>query len=57
MKYTQLLKRGLIDENPIFVKLIALCPLLAVTTSGVNAITMGLSTTAVMICASALISI
>ena len=57
MNYAKLLKRGIVDENPIFVKLIALCPLLAVTTSATNAVTMGLSTTAVMICACAAISL
>ena len=57
MKYTELLKNGIIDENPVFVKLIALCPLLAVTTSAANAMVMGLATTAVMICACVVISI
>ena len=56
MKYSELLKNGIIDENPVFVKLIALCPLLAVTTSATNAAAMGLCTTAVMICACAAIS-
>ena len=57
MNYGKLLKNGLIDENPIFVQLIALCPLLAVTTSAINAIAMGLSTTVVMICACSAISL
>jgi electron transport complex protein RnfE len=57
MKYLKLIKNGIIDENPVFVKLIALCPLLAVTTSASNALAMGLSTTAVMICACAAVSL
>ena len=57
MKYSTLVKNGIIDENPVFVKLLALCPLLAVTTSATNAVIMGLSTTAVMICACCVISI
>ena len=57
MNYGKLIRDGLIDENPVFVKLIALCPLLAVTTSAANAIAMGISTTAVMLCASVMISI
>jgi electron transport complex protein RnfE len=57
MNYIQLLRNGLIRENPVFVQLLALCPLLAVTTSAINGITMGLATTAVMICASTVISI
>jgi len=57
MKYFDLLKNGIITKNPIFVQVLALCPLLAVTTSAVNAVTMGLATTVVMICASAAISL
>ncbi|MCL2832057.1 MAG: electron transport complex subunit RsxE [Treponema sp.] len=57
MKYLELLKNGIISKNPIFVQVLALCPLLAVTTSAVNAVTMGLATTAVMICASIVISL
>ncbi|MCL2230621.1 MAG: electron transport complex subunit RsxE [Treponema sp.] len=57
MNYIQLLKDGIFNKNPIFVQILALCPLLAVTTSAVTAITMGLATTAVMICASAAISL
>ena len=56
MKFRELLKNGIVDENPVFVKLIALCPLLAVSTSAINGVAMGLCTTAVMICASAMIS-
>jgi len=40
---------GLIDENPTFVQLLGMCPTLAVTTSVINGIGMGLSTTAVLI--------
>jgi len=57
MKYLELLRNGIIRKNPIFVQVLALCPLLAVTTSAVNAVTMGLATTAVMICASVVISV
>jgi len=57
VKYYKLLKNGIVDQNPVFVQLLALCPLLAVTTSAVNAITMGVSTAAVMIAACAIISI
>ena len=56
-KYIKLIKNGIFHENPIFVQLMALCPLLAVTTSAINAVTMGLATTAVMICACVVISI
>jgi len=56
MNMFKLIKNGLFHENPIFVQLMALCPLLAVTTSALNAITMGLATTAVMICACVAVS-
>ncbi|NTV89731.1 MAG: electron transport complex subunit E [Clostridiales bacterium] len=36
-------KKGIFDENPIFVLALSLCPALAVTTSVANALTMGLS--------------
>lgn len=49
--------RGLWDENPIFRLVIGLCPTLAVTTSAVNGLSMGLATAFVLICSSALISI
>jgi electron transport complex protein RnfE len=57
MKYYKLLRNGVVDQNPVFVQLLALCPLLAVTTSAVNAVTMGISTAAVMLAACTLISI
>ena len=57
MKYADLIKSGVITNNPVFVQLLALCPLLAVTSSAVNGIAMGLATTAVMVCASSVISL
>ena len=50
------LKNGLIDENPIFVLMLGMCPTLAVTTSAMNGIGMGLSTTAVLVMSNMLIS-
>lgn len=43
------LTRGLIKENPTFVQLLGMCPTLAVTTSAINGIGMGLATTAVLV--------
>ena len=43
------LKNGIIDENPIFVLMLGMCPTLAVTTSAMNGIGMGLSTTVVLV--------
>ncbi|MCL6270144.1 electron transport complex subunit E [Sansalvadorimonas sp. 2012CJ34-2] len=49
--------RGLWEENPVFVMLLGMCPALAVTNSAINAISMGLATTFVLVMSSALISI
>ena len=40
--------KGLIEENPIFILALSLCPALAVTTSVVNGLTMGLTVTFVI---------
>ncbi len=50
-------KNGLLDENPTFVQLLGMCPTLAVTTSLINAIGMGLSATFVLICSNLAISL
>lgn len=47
---------GVIKENPTFVLFLGMCPTLAVTTSVVNGIGMGLSTMAVLICSNVVIS-
>ncbi len=51
------LKAGIIKDNPTFVQVLGMCPTLAVTTSAINAIGMGLSTTAVLICSNFAISL
>ena len=50
------LYNGLVKENPTFVMLLGLCPTLAVTTSSINAVGMGLSTTAVLVLSNAIVS-
>ena len=57
MNLAKVFKNGLIDENPTFVQVIGMCPTLAVTTSAINGIGMGLSTSAVLICANLVISL
>ena len=42
------LKNGIITENPTFVLTLGMCPTLAVTTSAVNGLGMGLTTMAVL---------
>ena len=48
---------GLLFENPTFVLMVGMCPTLAVTTAASNAIGMGLSTTAVLVCSNLFISL
>lgn len=57
MKLGKLLKNGIINENPVFVQVLGMCPTLGVTTSAVNGLGMGLATTAVLICANLAISL
>ena len=50
------IKNGLITENPTFMQVLGMCPTLAVTTSLVNGIGMGLSVTFVLILSNMLVS-
>jgi len=49
--------RGLWEENPVFVMLLGMCPVLAVSNSAINALAMGLATTFVLLCSSSLVSL
>lgn len=49
--------KGLWDENPVFVHLLGMCPVLAVSNSVINALSMGLATLFVLIMSSALVSL
>lgn len=57
MNLVKVLKNGLLDDNPTFVQVIGMCPTLAVTTSAVNGVGMGLATTAVLACSNLVISL
>lgn len=48
---------GIIDNNPVFVQMLGMCSTLAVTTSVINALGMGLAVTAVLICSNVFISL
>ena len=56
-KCTERVYNGLIKENPTFVLMLGMCPTLAVTTSAINGVGMGLSTTVVLVLSNMLISI
>lgn len=49
--------QGLWKENPVFVMLLGLCPVLAVTNTAMNALAMGLATTFVLVCSGTLVSL
>lgn len=52
----QRIKTGLWDENPGLVQLLGLCPLLAVTSTFVNGLGLGIATLAVMVVSNGLVS-
>lgn len=56
MKALERLLNGIVKENPTFVLMLGMCPTLAVTTSAINGIGMGLTTTVVLIMSNILIS-
>ncbi len=47
---------GIVKENPVLVLLLGLCPTLGTSTSAINGMSMGLATTAVLICSNTIIS-
>ena len=49
--------QGIWRDNPVFVMLLGLCPLLAVTNTAMNALAMGLATTFVLVCSGTLVSL
>ena len=55
-KYVERLYNGLVKENPTFVLMLGMCPTLAVTTSAINGVGMGLTTTVVLVMSNMLIS-
>lgn len=57
MNLLKTFKNGIIDENPTFRLVLGTCPTLAITTSAINGIGMGLSTTAVLIGSNVVISL
>ncbi len=56
-KYIERLYNGIIRENPTLVLMLGMCPTLAVSTTAVNGVGMGLSTTAVLILSNVVISL
>ncbi len=57
MKLFNTFKNGIINENPTFRLVLGACPTLAITTSAINGIGMGLATTAVLLGSNVVISL
>ena len=55
-KCVERLYNGIIKENPTFVLMLGMCPTLATTTTAINGLGMGLTTTAVLIFSNLIIS-
>ncbi|MBP5677049.1 MAG: electron transport complex subunit E [Bacteroidales bacterium] len=57
MKTKDIIKNGLIKENPTWVLVLGMCPTLATTTSAINGMSMGLATTFVLMMSNIVISL
>ena len=57
MNYLNIIKNGIIKENPTFVLLLGMFPTLATTTSATNGMSMGLATMFVLICSNIVVSL
>lgn len=57
MNHLKILWNGIIKENPTFVLLLGMCPTLGTTSSAFNGMSMGLATTAVLVCSNLIISL
>ena len=57
MNIFRVIKNGIIDENPTFSQVLGMCPTLAVTTSAINGLGMGMATTVVLMMSNLFISI
>ena len=55
-KCIERLYNGVIKENPTFVQMLGMCPTLAVTSTAINGLGMGLATTAVLVMSNLMIS-
>jgi electron transport complex, RnfABCDGE type, E subunit len=56
-KNLQILTNGILKENPVFVLLLGMCPVLGTTSSALNGMAMGLATAFVLICSNMVISL
>ena len=57
MNYIDIIKNGIVKENPTFVLLLGMCPTLGTTSSALNGMSIGLATMAVLIFSNLIISL
>ena len=57
MNAKDIIRNGLVKENPIWVLILGMCPTLATTTSAINGLSMGLATTFVLMMSNIVISL
>ena len=57
MSLGKITRDGLWDNNVVFAQMLALCPTMAVTTSGTNGLGMGLATTVVLLVSNVLVAV
>ena len=57
MKLSKIFKNGIIDENPVLVQLVGLCSVLAVSTSFINGLSMGLAVIFVLVGSNIVVSL
>jgi electron transport complex protein RnfE len=55
-KYARITREGLWNNNVVFAQMLALCPLLAVTSTATNGLGMGLASTAVLLLSNIIVS-
>lgn len=56
MSNLKVLINGIVNENPVFVLMLGMCPTLGTTSSAINGMSMGLATAFVLICSNTVIS-
>ncbi|MDP2794123.1 MAG: electron transport complex subunit E [Sulfurisoma sp.] len=56
MSYRDIFKDGLWNQNVVFAQLLAMCPTMAVTTTGTNGLGMGLATTVVLVASNMIVA-
>ncbi len=57
MSFSKELVKGIWRENPVFILVLGMCPVLAVSTSAMNGLGMGVAATFVLLCSNAVISL